>query len=343
MTRTTPARPVDIEALFPQLSDYRAIGTRLHPRPGVPSAKQSSVGGPFLWPADEPWPVCVEPHPRDTGLRPQDVRERRRILAEAWSRQPGPDGRRGPTDEEIARLTALEATHHVPGLRNTDPIPLLPLAQLFRHEVPGLEGPAGHDLLQIFWCPFDAHGDGRHDLSVQLYWRNSADVVQVLGNPPEPQVVGYEGYVPEPCVVDPEEVLEHQYAELLPDELREAIDAWDEQQEEEAEEAEEEEWPAYQYDLSIPPGWKVGGFASWNVTGPTQLTCACGRTMKLLVTIDSKEWDNGSRSWVPIEDRAVIDTMDANIPTHITVGRGGSLRIFVCPADPTHPHRINLQ
>jgi hypothetical protein len=343
MTRTTPARPVDIEALFPQLSAYRAIGTRLHPRPGTPSAKQSSVGGPFLWPADEPWPVCVEPHPRDTGVRPRDVRERRRILAEAWSRPPGAEGRRGPTDEEIAQLTALEATHQVPGLQDTDPIPLLPLAQLFTHEVPGLEGPAEHDLLQILWCPFDAHGDGRHDLSVHVSWRKSAEVVQALDNPPEPEVVGYEGYVPEPCVFDPEQVLEHQYAELLPDELRERIDAWDEQQEEEAEEAEEEEWVAYQYDLSIPPGWKVGGFASWHVTGPAQLTCECGRTMKLLVTIDSKEWDNGTRSWVPVEDRALIDTMDANIPTHITVGRGGSLRIFVCPIDPTHPHRINLQ
>jgi hypothetical protein len=36
MTRTTPARPVSVEALFPELALYRARTTRLHPRPGRP-------------------------------------------------------------------------------------------------------------------------------------------------------------------------------------------------------------------------------------------------------------------------------------------------------------------
>ncbi|MGW1409676.1 hypothetical protein [Streptomyces sp. NPDC002403] len=57
MTRTTPARPLDVEALFPELAAYRGTTTRLHPRPGNPEASDSSVGGPMLWPADEPWPV----------------------------------------------------------------------------------------------------------------------------------------------------------------------------------------------------------------------------------------------------------------------------------------------
>jgi hypothetical protein len=46
---------------------------RLHPRKGSPDAGQSSVGGPLLWPADEPWPTCgqadLDDHPdEDAGV-----------------------------------------------------------------------------------------------------------------------------------------------------------------------------------------------------------------------------------------------------------------------------------
>ncbi|WP_030275151.1 hypothetical protein [Streptomyces sp. NRRL B-24484] len=58
MARTTPPRPVDMEELFPELAPLRRTAIRLHPRAGSPSAEESSVGGPLLWPADEPWPVC---------------------------------------------------------------------------------------------------------------------------------------------------------------------------------------------------------------------------------------------------------------------------------------------
>ncbi|QNS06790.1 YwqG family protein [Streptomyces xanthii] len=62
MSRTTPPRPFDAEALFPGLAPLRRTATRLHPRPGSPTARDSSVGGPMLWPTDEPWPVCPTPH-----------------------------------------------------------------------------------------------------------------------------------------------------------------------------------------------------------------------------------------------------------------------------------------
>lgn len=31
---------------------------RLHPMPGTPAVTDSHIGGPVLWPADEPWPYC---------------------------------------------------------------------------------------------------------------------------------------------------------------------------------------------------------------------------------------------------------------------------------------------
>ena len=59
MTRTTPPRPVDLGTLFPELTPFRRTAIRLHPRPGLPRAEESSVGGPLFWPTDEPWPICA--------------------------------------------------------------------------------------------------------------------------------------------------------------------------------------------------------------------------------------------------------------------------------------------
>lgn len=69
MSRTTPPRPVDVEAAFPELGPLARTATRLHPRRGAPTAEQSSIGGPLLWPADEPWPVC-ELHEDESPLVP---------------------------------------------------------------------------------------------------------------------------------------------------------------------------------------------------------------------------------------------------------------------------------
>ncbi|MFD7561315.1 hypothetical protein ACFV9E_43415, partial [Streptomyces sp. NPDC059835] len=156
MTRTTPPRPLDVEGLFPALASHRGTTTRLHPRPGSPDASVSSVGGPMLWPADEPWPVCTDPHPHGRGRRPADIRRERRLLTDAWARNPDS----GPTDEERRLLEELRRTHRVEGENGEpDPLPMIAVAQLYRRDVPDLlAGPEDHDLLQVFWCPFDAPG-----------------------------------------------------------------------------------------------------------------------------------------------------------------------------------------
>lgn len=56
----TPGRQVAVEELFPELVPYRRDAVRLHPRQGAPGVRDSSVGGPLLWPAGETWPVCPE-------------------------------------------------------------------------------------------------------------------------------------------------------------------------------------------------------------------------------------------------------------------------------------------
>lgn len=346
MPRTTPKRPLDVEALFPELAAHRGTTTRLHPRPGRPEVRDSSVGGPLLWPADEPWPVCTEPHPHARGRRPADIHRERRILAAAWLRDPDS----GPTDEERRLLEELGRQHRVAEAA-AHALPLIGVAQLYRRDIPGLPaGPGDCDLLQVFWCPFDAHGPTGHGMLLDLRWRRSWEVTDVLVAPPLPQVVGFVGYVPEPCVLHPEQVVTYPFAGVLPEELRARIDAWEEAREEAWEEeaeqsADQDAAPPvnYQYDLSIPPGWRVGGFASWHTTDPTPMNCrTCAAPMQLLLTIDSSEWDGGTGSWQPLEDQDPRTRASAS-PTEVVVGRWGELNVFACPEEPGHPHRWSIQ
>ncbi|MGW1552293.1 hypothetical protein ACWCQX_37200, partial [Streptomyces sp. NPDC002346] len=237
---------------------------------------------------DEPWPVCAEVHRKDRGELLAHVREARRMRDDF--RRRGTD----PNDEERERWEALEKRgRYAPDVRPEDPIPLLAVGQFYARGIPGLEAPSGCDLLQVLWCPFERH-DG-HQVHLRLVWRSTADVGKPLATLPEFPVVGREGYVPSPCVVHPETVREHQYVELLPADLQAKVDRWTNWDDEDS--------PDYQSDLSVAPGWKIGGFAAWNVTGPGEVPAHCGRSMRLLLTIATHEWDGGNRIWVPVEDQ----------------------------------------
>ena len=120
MTRTTPPRPFDVAAVFPELREHSATVTRLHPRPGSPSVADSSVGGPLLWPAAEPWPHCSdgEDHHVDALLTPAAIRRTREILTAAKGRDLTEQERKilmlvaeGLTNREIAgRMFLAEKT-----------------------------------------------------------------------------------------------------------------------------------------------------------------------------------------------------------------------------------------
>ncbi|OQR65671.1 hypothetical protein B6E66_02350 [Streptomyces maremycinicus] len=339
MTRTTPPRPVPVEELFPKLAALRGVTTRLHPRPGRPDASVSSVGGPLLWPADEPWPMCKEPHRRSRGYRVADIRQARRLLADAWARD-------RPTAAEGALLTELGRRHRVPDLTDTDPIPLIGLVQLYRRDIPGLmPGPDGCDLLQVLWCPYEAHGPSRQGLALHIRWRRADQVTAALDAPPQPVLVGFEGAVPEPCVLSPEQVVTYPYAGSLPTGLGARIDAWEEAEERKAERnGREDELVTYHHDLSIPQGCRVGGFPSWHTTDPHPMTCeACAAPMELLLTVAGREWDGADGSWMPVEERDIAEHLRDLTPTKLTIGRDGLLNIFACPTAPGHPHRWSVQ
>ncbi|MFD5871979.1 hypothetical protein [Streptomyces sp. NPDC060322] len=163
--------------------------------------------------------MCTAVHPKGTGHLLSDVRQLRRIQENARERE--------YTDEERRLIDGMTEGNHAPELQDDAPLPMLAVAQLYARDIPDLVGPEDHDLLQVFWCPFEVHGADR-TIEVVLKWRPSADVGAVLTPQPEPPVAGRAECVPTMCVMHPEHVVEHEYLGLLDEELQEEIDEWEE-------------------------------------------------------------------------------------------------------------------
>ncbi|MFD6423656.1 hypothetical protein [Streptomyces sp. NPDC060198] len=330
---TTPPRPLDVAALFPQLAPLAREATRLHPRPGAPSVHDSSVGGPLLWPADEPWPYCEEPHEkgaRAVVLSPADVRVLRRDREAIANRRHLGRPASLPTPEERATSTRVRQGRPWP----EGPIAMLPVAQLYTRDVPLLVSPPGADLLQVLWCPFDHPTHPR----TALRRRSAATVTDVLDAPPEPAGIRSEGYLPEPCLLAPEQVTEYPYFMELDEELQRQL-------------AEPSRWDAslsgdpqesYRNDLTTAPGWKSGGWSRWGLGDPVPRPCPeCGTEELPLLTIATTEWNAGSRSWAPEEERTEPTPVTHGGPANFTmimIARGYDLQLHACPADPSHPH-----
>ncbi|OKK06204.1 hypothetical protein AMK26_09095 [Streptomyces sp. CB03234] len=342
MSFTTPPRPFDITALFPQMAPLARKATRLHPRPGLPTVQDSSVGGPLLWPADEPWPYCDEPHDRHAAPvvhSPDDIRLLRRVLAASAERLHLDPEAAQWTPEELETLERIRAGR--PWFDG--PIPLLPVAQMYARDVP-FPCPPDADLLQVLWCPFD-HAEYAHPKTA-LFWRSSATVTDVLNAPPEPPIVQLGYYLPEPCLLSPEQVTEFPHPRELDNELREQLDdasRWGS--------IDPSQYSTYTHDLgelylgnlSTAPGWKTGGWTSWGDIDPVDRPCPeCGTEEVPLLTIASSEWDGISKSWIAEEEPTnpappPLGARDGNF-TLIDIVGGYNLQLHVCPADPSHPH-----
>ena len=212
---------------------------------------------------------------------------------------------------------------------------MLPVAQLYARDLPLPVSPPGADLLQVLWCPFDHPADPR----TALRWRSTATVTDVLDAPPEPPVIRSQDYLPEPCLLAPEQVMEYPRLLELDKELQQQL-------------ADPSRWGVscstdpeefYQNELSTAPGWKTGGWTGWGLSDPVPQLCPeCGTEQVPLLTIAPFEWDHGSKSWAPEEERTnptplLRGTEPANF-TLIMIARGYDLQLHACPADPSHPH-----
>ncbi|MFI5530281.1 hypothetical protein ACIA8O_17235 [Kitasatospora sp. NPDC051853] len=341
MTRTTPPRPLDITTAFPELIGSARTTTRLHPTPGTPTVHDSSVGGPLLWPTDEPWPDGEPGYPPVKPVQTlADVRQVRTLLTQAWARPRGPRENL-LTVQEDETVTRLRAGHD-PALLPTGPQPLIPLAQLYARDVPALTFPEGTDLLQVLWAP--GHDVEGCSANVQLRWRRASDVQDLLRTPPEPAYVECDVHVPEPCVLQPEPVGEFPPGHLLDQALGERLYDWCRQRS-----------VSYQSDLSVAPGWKAGGWpAPFTFRDPPESDedeerqCGeCGGPLDTLLTIDSGEWDGAGGSWRPAEtatEKLVGDPYRTlHKPTMMTIGRGYTLQVYSCVNMPAHLPRTIVQ
>ncbi|MFC5954477.1 hypothetical protein ACFP51_08245 [Streptomyces pratens] len=344
--RTTPPRPVDVTALFPQLAPLARTATRLHPRPGSPTAHDSSVGGPLLWPADEPWPHCDEPHDsRVTRVvhSPDDIRLfRRRQVAAAERLRLDPQAPTVTPEELEAAQRFREGRPWFDG-----PIAMMPVAQLYARDIP-FPCPPDADLLQVLWCPFD-HAMA-HPKTV-LFWRSSATVTDVLDAPPEPPIVQSAYYLPEPCLFSPEQVTDYPNPSELSEELRDQLDdmsRWETVDPALYSSYADDPGELYLNNLSTAPGWKTGGWTRWSPTDPVPRLCPeCGTEEVPLLTIASSEWDGGSETWIAEEERPnptplPLGARDGNF-TLISITGGNNLQLHVCPDSPDHPHIELLQ
>lgn len=75
MVRSVPAyeRPTvgEILSVVPELTPLGRPAVLIEPEPGTPGVHDSSLGGPQLWPWEEPWPHCSVPDEEDeSGLPP---------------------------------------------------------------------------------------------------------------------------------------------------------------------------------------------------------------------------------------------------------------------------------
>ncbi|MEV4559308.1 DUF1963 domain-containing protein [Kitasatospora sp. NPDC049285] len=296
MVRTTPPRPVDVEELFPELAAYRVNAVRLHPRRGEPGERESSVGGPVVWPRGEAWPRCEEEHP-GAGYAP-------------------PEG--------------------------AGAIPLVPVVQLFAADAPELPFPAGTDVVQVLWCPFDHEED--YAPRPAVYWWDGSRPDLAPADPPRPDGAP-EDYLPDRCVLHPEPVAEYPSWDLpaeLHGRLRERFDR-----------LEEETGWSYQRHLSVPDGIKAGGYPTWTQEPDWPDCPGCERRMEHLLSIGSAEFDGGSwRAWLPIEDTPATGTV-WDLPYErrtlvqgapgLMLGDMGGVYLFTCPRCPDRPfaHRFD--
>ncbi len=316
--------PRTLIAHAPAFADHTRPATLLRPSAGDPSPHESSVGGPLLWPADEPWPVCRAPHlvHKREKLSDQDrklwqeidrrMKERRQARgggayevtaedAEAQSRMMAGAGALDMITWE--RVRTVSEPH-------TTPVPMVPVLQLHARDTPDLPSPAGTDLFQLLWCPDDhaePPGQPRYwGPNVEIRHRSASGVAETL-DPPRP-AEAKDGYLPRPCVLDPLHVVDLPDRDELPHALAETAEDWA-----------EERGLDYARTFGCLPGWKAGGWPSWHLTDLVPIDCSCGSRMRLLLTLDSGR------------------------DPDLNVGRFGELRVFACPSDDSHAFRLNIQ
>ncbi|MFC3452894.1 hypothetical protein [Amycolatopsis speibonae] len=299
MKFTTPGKPVDVATVFPELAGSARTTVRLHPWRGVATARESSLGGPLLWPADEAWPMCTIDHPDPrplTSAEGQELERRRNELHDAMNAlaRAGDHATVGAFYREYEALEAdiRKARREEYADDPAATLPMVPIAQFYRRDLPELPFPDGTDVCQVLWCPTDH--EPHYGPLPQVWWRDAAKVTEVATAPDPDRLLSDDGSLPVPCRISPERVVEFPGWEDLPsDDLRERLETWEKGQ----------EW-RYGRHLSVAPGTKVGGWVSW-IQSPVRPECDRDHRMDHLLTVASSECGSDAwQAWMPVETQA---------------------------------------
>lgn len=322
LSKATPCPPLDIATHFPWLAEFAAPAVRLHPRrrPNLP-VHISKMGGLFFWPRTVPWPVC---RARDTRAlfdfsRPEKVAEFSQLLDQAQELESLAGFR---MREEAAQWTG----RHVEEIQELDRRsrmvhnePYLPLLQLCRHDFPSLPFPGNTDLFQLLWCPhMHFAGPPAEQPGYLVFWRRQEDLTDPLLN--EPALP--EGVDLFECALHPEEVLEYPVSGAFESHFRSDLNFL-------LSTLLECENGAGLYDeaLSAAPGVKLFGYPRWIGAASTP-NCSCGRRMRLLVTIDTREAGAG-----PAAAERWGREGEAEILSHgFAFAEQGAIYLFYCEA-----------
>ena len=262
--------------------------------------------------------TTVRLHPRredEPGIDESKLGGRMRWSAEVpWPR----------CDQPHALWDALQT------LEPADDRPYVPVLQLRKADLPELEFPADTDTFQLLWCPSD-HDDPFYVAVVRVFWWRGADLVDTIAPRPVTSKDASD-YVPRPCALHPERVVEYPHIWELPTTISDRIDAW---------QAEQGQRTLYQSLLSTAPGTKVGGHPAW-VQEPEPQTCEAGHEMEHLLTISDTEFDGGTwPRWLAVEEAgAWTGPTDQRFAVQeaaeLRFGRG-SIYVFICRVCPDGP------
>ncbi|CAL9558350.1 hypothetical protein SUDANB121_04597 [Nocardiopsis dassonvillei] len=250
MSHETPAaKRARLLDAFPELHRYGAPALLLHPHLADPRPQDSSVGGPLLWPSDEPWPTCDLIH-HTFSLTDGSAEER-----------PEEPVALHPVLQLFAR--DLPEGHSLPG--NAELLHVLWC-------------PNDHPE------PPDADGHG-HTPWLTLRLRQSLEGLSPLREQPRPHTWDRHYELP-PCALAIEEITDYPTDEELPEELAERIREWEDDVPQTGHVIPK---PSYFYDVAHRRGMKLGGFQRWSLTDAFPVECDCGSPTEYLFQIQSME------------------------------------------------------
>ncbi|GAA1632794.1 hypothetical protein [Nocardia ninae] len=213
--------------------------------------------------------------------------------------------------------------------------PLIPVLQLYADDIPDLPFPTETDVLQVLWCPHDHLP--RYAPRPQLHWRDSSRCDQHQYRPPHPHGAQPE-YLPTPCILHPERVIDYPGADL-PRELYVVL-------EDRFDQLEQATGWLFDSDLAVSPGVKVSGYPTWTQSPDWPDCPTCKEPMNHLLTINSMEFNGDDwRIWLPREDQPATDPTVIHrdlahliSPHGLTLGDGGGIYIFDCRTCPYYPY-----